>query len=888
MFNIFAISFFLFLISPLTAASTPLEFTPEEKQFIKTHPQISVANEMDWPPFDYNEYGKPKGFSIDYIKLLSKKIGIEIKFINGYAWQELLELFEEKKIDVLPVMYKNEERKQFTLFSEPYYRGKLGVFARVDNTLESEEDLIKMKVGIEKSHGAIPIIKNRIKDIELTEIKENSELVTQLATERLDAIIGNPLLFYFYIKENQIINIELKHYIKLDGRDQLDTSFHIGVRKDWPLLQSIINKTVASLNAEDIQEIESRWLGFNLKNKPSREKIPLSDRERAYLQSHPVIKVSNELDFPPFDFAVEGMPQGYSIDLINILSEHIGIDIEYVNGFSWSELVKKFKKGEIDLLHTLNKTPLREKFGKYSEPFIYYKTYFFTQKNSPKITEIKQLYGKKVGVGNNWSEHEYLKKNHPEVKLVVFENLEGMLEALSNGEIYAVMNDELSVHYLMKKLNISNITKSGWFKEFDKGESRKFHFMTKRETPELISMFNKALALLSIEDREALERKWFPKTNNTLSKVHLTEEQQSYLAKKEKLLMCVDPNWMPYEQINDKKELIGMSADYVKLFSQRINKDIVLYPTSSWQDSLLSIKSKKCDLIPLIKSTTSRKKYLNFSPSYVTFPFVIATKNDRAFIDNLESIENEKFAVTEGFSIIEDLRQRYQNIKIVEVADAKEGLSKVSSGEVFAYLDASAVIIRTIQKSRITNVKINGNLPWNSELAVGTHIDEPILAQIFHKAVASLTKDEKKQVYDKWIAVKYEKTFDYALLYKIVSVVVLILLISLFWNRKLQKALNALKHMSIELQEKNRELERLSITDKLTQLYNRVHLDKIIGSEISRSKRYNEPFGVIIVDIDHFKLVNDTYGHHTGDIVLTDIANLLTKYSRHNIDVVGR
>ncbi len=50
--------------------------------------------------------------------------------------------------------------------------------------------------------------------------------------------------------------------------------------------------------------------------------------------------------------------------------------------------------------------------------------------------------------------------------------------------------------------------------------------------------------------------------------------------------MCVDPKWMPYEEINDKGELIGMSADYVKLFSQRINKDIVLYPTSNWEDSL--------------------------------------------------------------------------------------------------------------------------------------------------------------------------------------------------------------------------------------------------------------------------------------------------------------
>ncbi len=212
----------------------------------------------------------------------------------------------------------------------------------------------------------------------------------------------------------------------------------------------------------------------------------------------------------------------------------------------------------------------------------------------------------------------------------------------------------------------------------------------------------------------------------------------------------------------------------------------------------------------------------------------------------------------------------------------------MSNGEVFAYLDASAVIIRTIQKSGIVDVKINGALPWSSELAVGTHIDEPVLAEIFQKAVDSLTKNERKQIHDKWIAVKYEKTFDYTLLYKIVSVIMLILLISIYWNRKLQKALNKLMVIEIELKEKNIELERLSITDKLTGLYNRVHLDKVINKEINRSERYSESLGVIIVDIDYFKLVNDTYGHQAGDIVLVSIANLLIKYSRNNVDVVGR
>jgi len=82
-------------------------------------------------------------------------------------------------------------------------------------------------------------------------------------------------------------------------------------------------------------------------------------------------------------------------------------------------------------------------------------------------------------------------------------------------------------------------------------------------------------------------------------------------------------------------------------------------------------------------------------------------------------------------------------------------------------------------------------------------------------------------------------------------------------------------------------VEKLSITDRLTQLYNRVKLDDVFKDEINRAKRYDEIFCVILLDIDHFKSVNDTYGHDVGDMTLIDVANIL-KSSIRQSDIVGR
>ena len=82
-------------------------------------------------------------------------------------------------------------------------------------------------------------------------------------------------------------------------------------------------------------------------------------------------------------------------------------------------------------------------------------------------------------------------------------------------------------------------------------------------------------------------------------------------------------------------------------------------------------------------------------------------------------------------------------------------------------------------------------------------------------------------------------------------------------------------------------IEKVSQTDKLTQTYNRVKLDKTLEYELHRFLRHYHTFSVILIDIDHFKPVNDNYGHQVGDNVLIELSKLLKKYARAS-DIVGR
>ena len=89
------------------------------------------------------------------------------------------------------------------------------------------------------------------------------------------------------------------------------------------------------------------------------------------------------------------------------------------------------------------------------------------------------------------------------------------------------------------------------------------------------------------------------------------------------------------------------------------------------------------------------------------------------------------------------------------------------------------------------------------------------------------------------------------------------------------------------LEHERKKLKKISITDHLTGLYNRPKIEKTMRKEVSRHNRSRMPLSIIMMDIDHFKSINDTYGHAIGDEVLIEIATILKAYTRKT-DTVGR
>ncbi len=359
----------------------------------------------------------------------------------------------------------------------------------------------------------------------------------------------------------------------------------------------------------------------------------------------------------------------------------------------------------------------------------------------------------------------------------------------------------------------------------------------------------------------------------------LTSEEKRYLESKKVIRVCVDPGWMPFEEINEGRH-VGMSADYMRIIESKIEIPIRLVPTKSWSESIVYAKARKCDILSLAMETPERKKYFNFTPPYLTVPLVMATTTDKFFIADLDEVLEEKIGVVKGYAFVQTLKRRYPSIKLVEVESIQDGLEAVARGELFGFIDNLTTIGYQMQKEYIGILKIAGRIDQNWELGIGVRNDDPMLLEILNKAIGTIDDRTKQTVLNQWMSISYDQGFDYALLWKIMGVVGMVLLLMAYRYR-------IIKEHNKKLRTLNKELERLSITDTLTKLYNRRYLDTRMHEAIDLFRRYQTPFSLVLMDVDDFKKINDTHGHAKGDTVLQKIADILSLQSRSN-DIVGR
>lgn len=609
--------------------------------------------------------------------------------------------------------------------------------------------------------------------------------------------------------------------------------------------------------------------------------LELSDQEKQWLKDHPKIRIGFDPAFGPYTLVDKaGHLNGIAADYLHIIIDVLGLSISYDPNLDWSGVISSAKAKTIDVVVTAAKTPERQTYLEFTEFSIPTPLVVISRvAEADNLRHADHIVGKKVALVKNYASSMRVAAEFPGIIPVMTNSPIEALRAVAGGDADAHVGVLGVMTYLARTQGLTNLVVASPFDLSPLGQ----YYGIRQDWPELRQLFDKVLQAMSIPDRIKIMDAWIPTAKQSEIKeptLALSSGEMSYLRQRAPVTICVDPDWMPYEKINEKGQHIGIAADYIDMFANSLGLKIKLVATKSWAESEQRAQNRDCDIMSLLNKSDRRSEFLNFTEPYIEAPIILVAKRNEPYIDGLKAMTGRSIGIVKGY-IYEDLiRKEFPGIKIIYGDTINDVLEKVSEGKIDASLGSLYVVTSGIQQLGLSNLKIAGHTKFKHRLRVGVRNDDPILLSLFEKAVAARTPEDENEILRRWVSVRLEHGFDYDLFWKLLGGIAVIVGF-LVYRSVLSHRYNA------ELKKSNQTLKSLSRIDPLTGICNRLKLDEVLSYEISRSGRSGQPLSVILADIDKFKNFNDKFGHQVGDDILKHFAGLFSANIRKT-DTFGR
>jgi len=736
---------FILLVLLNNLFSNTIDLSKAEKDYLSKYQTIKVHNEMNWPPFNFNENNVPRGYSIDYMNLVAKKLGIKVEYIHGFTWGEFVKKLKKHEIDVMLNMVKTEKRDEFVKFTHPYLNIMSVIYTRPEDSssINSLIDLQGKTVAIPKGFYVEELFKKHYPSVNLLLKKNNLEGLESVAIGEADATVGELGVLGYLAKRNFIGNIKVAAKIK-DKR--FLSILNIGVRDDKEKLRDLIQKAMDSINDDEIKVLENKWFGFT-----QNSKAKLNDNETKFIRSNPTIKVHNEMNWPPFNFNEDGVAKGYSVDFMNLVASKVGLNVKYIDGFSWSEFMDQLKSKQLDVMLNIVKTENREKFIDFTEPYLNVMAAIYTKKSdASKINSIEDLNGKIVAIPKGFYHQELFEKQFPKVKLMLTKNHLESLENIAVGKADATVGVMAVLDYLVNKNFISNI------KIAAKVKKKEFYSImnigVRDDKPILTDILQKGMDEITNEEIINLEQKWFGFTQKT--DVKLTKNEKEFVRNNPIIKVHNELSWPPFNYNEDGRAL-GYSIDYMDMVASKVGFKVDYISGPSWNEFLGMLKNKKLDVMLNIVKTDERKKYINFTEPYLFASAAIYTNESKNLkIKNLNDLNGKIVAIPKGFFYQELFEKYFPNVLLLLTRGHTESLENVAAGNADATLGETGVLDFLIQQYFIPNVKVAAPIKdkrFQSVMYLGVRDDKPILNEILQKGMNSISEADVIDLRKKWV-----------------------------------------------------------------------------------------------------------------------------------------
>lgn len=422
----------------------------------------------------------------------------------------------------------------------------------------------------------------------------------------------------------------------------------------------------------------------------------------------------------------------------------------------------------------------------------------YTRKDAPSIESVAELAGKTVSLPKGFYEYGFIERHYPQIKLLPTRNKLEAVEAVLLGNADVTLGFPAVINFLILEHSITNLRLSG--KLTDRRFDAAVSVGVRKDWPILRDLLQKAKDSIGYEEQQRLMKRWL-----TLPDVHdapridLSDQEQDFLKEHQEIRVAIDPGWAPIEFINEEGKPEGISAEYLKYLERVIGVRFKIDNNLDWQQAIEMAKNRKVDMFPSVSRTKEREGYLGFTDVYLSFPIFIYAAAETGYIGGVEALRGKRVAVVEDYAIHEWLQRDYPEIDMVPAKSIPDALEMLSSGQVYAFIGNSVSTEYYIQKLKLYPIHVAGETPYDYKQSMAVRNDWTVFLGILQKALDAMPQNEHDAIYNRWVSIRYEHGFDYALFWQVLVVVAVVLLLVFYWNRRL----------AVEVKERMRLAEQL-------------------------------------------------------------------------------
>lgn len=232
-----------------------LDLTEEEVAFLREHPVVRVGVDPEFHPFEFiDEDGSYRGIAADYLSLLEQKLGVRFEVRTTLSWPEAVEALREKELDLLPAIARTQERVEFLSYSQPYVRFHRVMITRTDMPfISGVEDLAGLRVAVQRSSSHDGFLRETT-ELNLLRLPTLEATLLAVSEGSADVMVGNVASSAYRIRQMNLTNL------KVAGALGDEHGIHFGIRRDWPELLTILDKSINSISSKQRDEISKRWV----------------------------------------------------------------------------------------------------------------------------------------------------------------------------------------------------------------------------------------------------------------------------------------------------------------------------------------------------------------------------------------------------------------------------------------------------------------------------------------------------------------------------------------------------------------------------------------------------------------------------------------------------